>query len=239
MQSESEVTEYPDPAQMANVPTTQNPQTYDPLNPAAGTPGKRMTPEELLLQRSGKHGKATDSQRSMRLRMVAKAMLLGADEYSMADQMGVSVQQIRKDVRKVREMFAKQAAEMDIHDYIGESMMFYKNVQYTALRMAGQTKATDGVKLASLRTALTSKADSVRLLKQAGVFDAQTFTSDRQEDKSEIEKLTELTAALLGMDMEEGELTPEDKEMLDALGANNIHDHDREDDDDDEDIRLI
>lgn len=231
--------DYPDLEEVREAPTSSAPAQYDPLDPsvAEGAPSTPTSPMDILMSR-GANGtdKATKSQRDMRVRMVAKSMLRGVDEFTMAKSFNVSVGQIRKDVRYVKEQIAKQASEMDINDFLGDSMMFFKEIQFSSLRIASKTKTTDGTKLAALRTALASRADMARLMKSVGVFDALPFVSESTENKSDIEVLTDLTKAVLTMDLDNDELTDEDREFMDSLKAMEKAGIEDEEDDD---IQLI
>lgn len=225
--------DFPDLAAVEDAPTAGQPDRYDPLDPtAAEEPNEPMSPADILLSRG--EGNHTKSQRDMRIRMVARAMLRGIDEATMAKSFNVSIGQIRKDVRTVKEMIAKQASQLDINDIIGDSMMFFKDIQHTALRIASHSKTTNSVKLASLRTALASRADMVRMLNATGVFDALPFVSSAVEDKSDMELLTDLTKAVMVMDLDTDEMSEEDLEIMKSLKQSG-----EEKETDDDDLNLI
>ena len=55
-----------------------------------------------------------------------------------------------------------------------------------------------------MRTAMVAQADMMRVFKVAGVFDALPFIVSQQQEKSDIERLADLTKAAIGMADVEG-----------------------------------
>lgn len=184
--------------------TQTAPQNFDPLSPPqdGDAPNRSMTPSEILMQRA-EGGRSTASQIRLRRVMVARMMLRGIDRVKMAQTLTVSEATVDKDIRAVKEQLIKAADTLDIKEQVGISMLFYSDIKHQALRMATADGNSNAVKIAALKTALSAQADMARFFKLSGVFDVLPFIVTNKQEKSDIEKLTDLTRAVLALGNED------------------------------------
>lgn len=195
---EAEV-DIPDLEEVRDLQTPSAPDGFDPLDPTADRGNTPYTPEEILMARA-EGGRSTPTQIKMRRVMVARMMMRGIDIANMAKTLNVSESLVNKDIRAVKEAMISAADNLDIKQQVGYSMAFYRDIQYQSLRMATASGSSNAVKLAAFKTAMTAQADMARFFKLSGVFDVLPFIVNAQREKSDIERLTELTKAAMALD---------------------------------------
>lgn len=189
----------PDLGEVRDLQAPSAPDGFDPFDPTADRGNTPYTPEEILMARA-EGGRSTPTQIKMRRVMVARMMMRGIDIANMAKTLNVSESLVNKDIRAVKEAMISAADNLDIKQQVGYSMAFYRDIQYQSLRMATASGSSNAVKLAAFKTAMTAQADMARFFKLSGVFDVLPFIVNAQREKSDIERLTELTKAAMALD---------------------------------------
>lgn len=195
---EAEV-DIPDLGEVQDLQAPSAPESFDPFDPTTDRGNTPYTPEEILMARA-EGGRSTPTQIKMRRVMVARMMMRGIDIANMAKTLNVSESLVNKDIRAVKEAMISAADNLDIKQQVGYSMAFYRDIQYQSLRMATASGSSNAVKLAAFKTAMTAQADMARFFKLSGVFDVLPFIVNAQREKSDIERLTELTKAAMALD---------------------------------------
>jgi hypothetical protein len=126
-----------------------------------------------------------------------------------ARQLGVSVHTIEKDRAELKKRLRAAAKELHIDELIGNQTGFYDEVAAMAMRIASSDTPTP-MKLAALRTALTSNADKARFYQAAGVFDVLKFRrSEDGEAVSDVQELMTKTEEMLKQMMSEDSEIPD------------------------------
>ena len=158
-----------------------------------------FTPQSRLRE-VGERGGGYD--REYRLQLLHRLLMRRIPLDQIADQLGVSVQTVYRNRQDLYKRLRAAAKQLDIHDFIGDTLGFYNEVTAMALRGASSGKAPLNIRLAALRTALASKDHMVKFLSEAGVMDALKYMPDKNEDKGDLERIVEMTENLLKTDME-------------------------------------
>lgn len=203
----------------------QEPQETPVPQREAYTPQSRM---QEVGARAGAY------EREYRLQLLHRLLMRRLPLDQIAQELQCSVRTIIRDRTELYDRLRKQAAGMDANHLIGDTLGFYSEVQGMALRAASQSKTPMNIRLAALRTALSSKNDSHRFMQASGIFDVLQFKASENKASNDIDKLMEMTEKLLSSDDELADDTnigPEYLLGMDSMGLGG--------DDDDEELNEL
>lgn len=164
--------------------------------------------------------RASSYEREYRLKLIHRLLLRSIPLDQIAGQLGVSVRTVQREREELFRRLRQEAKDFELHGYIGDTMAFYQEVQAMALRAASTSKTPMNIKLAAMRTAMGARERGARFLGDAGVLDVLKFQPNKNEGSSDLEKIADMTKALLeqdaqGMDLEmpEGVLEDDEEEI--------------------------
>lgn len=186
------------------------------------TPGNRM---DAVGKRSSKY------EKEYRYKLLHRMLLRNVPLDKIADELHISVSQVRRDRAALYTRVREEAKELDINMLIGDSVGFYNEITSMALRAASLNKTPLNMRLAAMRTSLAAKNDMHRFLQASGVYDVLKYkAAEEGSSDGDISKMVKLTKMMLEMDIEgelpdEGVQIPKD-ELKDQLG------YDKEEEDD-------
>lgn len=165
--------------------------------PADFTPYNRM--QEVTTK-----SKSTAYEREYRLKLLHRMLMRNVPLDQIAKELDVSVRTVLRDRKDLYKALGKGAQGLDVNVLIGDTMAFYAEVQGMGLRAASASKAPLNMRLAAMRTALASKNDMHRFLSNVGVYDVLKFQAGEKGGNNDLEKLVNITEAILkGDDMED------------------------------------
>lgn len=141
--------------------------------------------------------------REYRLTLLHRLLLRRVPLDQIASELDVSVSTVKRDRTLLYDALKKEASSLDINSMIGETLSFYSEVTGMALRAASNSRQPMNVRLAALRTALSSKNDSHRFLNVSGVYDVLQFKQQETTATDDISALMGLTKKLLTSDAED------------------------------------
>lgn len=175
------------------------------------SPGQRMLDVSMV-------GDASYAK-EYRLMLMHKMLQRGISLDNIARQLGVSISTAQKYRVELKAMLREKARSMDINHLVGDGIAFYDELIALSLRQVSAGAREDGtggptpaIRLAAMRTALAAKADSVRFLNSAGVFDALTFRrAEEGSDLSDVQSLMQAADRIFDRLEEEPETAPEPK----------------------------
>jgi hypothetical protein len=169
------------------------PPTIDSEEEVAFTPRNRM---KDVRTRGGKY------EREYRLQLLHRMLMRRVPLDEIARELDVSTRTIMNDRQELYRRLREEAKKLDINAMIGDTMGFFAEVQGMALRAASVKKFPMNVRLAAMRTALSSRNDQHKFLQASGVFDVLRYRMSENDSKGDIDKLMDLTASLLDQDDE-------------------------------------
>ncbi|MCK5307084.1 MAG: hypothetical protein KAJ73_00600 [Zetaproteobacteria bacterium] len=132
-----------------------------------------------------------------RMRMLHRMLMRQIPLTQIADELNVSTRTIMRDRKELFTRLRDEASHIDLNNLIGDTIGFYQEVQGMSLRAASNVKTAMNIRLAAMRTALSSRNDQHRFLSAAGVFDVLAFKSGQDEDNNDIAKLMEMTKQIM------------------------------------------
>lgn len=141
--------------------------------------------------------RASNYEREYRLRLVHRMLMRNVPLDQIAAELDISVDTVMRDRKILYTRLKEEAKKLDIHKLIGDTMGFYQEVQGMSLRAASMTKLPMNMRIASMRTALSSKDSMNRFLDTVGVFDVLKFRVEDDGAGTDIQKLMAATEALL------------------------------------------
>lgn len=178
-------------------------------------------------------------QREYRFKLLHRMLLRNVPLDKIAEELNLSVSQVRRDRASLYKRVREEAKELDINHLIGDSVGFYNEVMSMALRAASLNKTPVNMKLAAMRTSLSARNDMHRFLQAAGVYDVLKFkAAEEQGSGDDISKMVKLTRMLLEMD-EDGELPEDGIQIPKELMQSDSRYSDDVDEEDDELIRVL
>jgi len=142
-------------------------------------------------------GRSAAYEREYRLQLLHRMLMRRVPLDEIARELDVSVQTILKDRQELYHRLRDEAKKLDINHLVGDTVGFYTEVQGMALRAASNAKSPLNLRLAALRTALSSKNDMHRFLAAAGVYDVLRYKATEDQSADDISKLIELTKTML------------------------------------------
>ncbi len=141
--------------------------------------------------------RASSYEREYRLKLVHRMLMRNVPLDQIAQELDISVNTVMRDRKILFQRLKEEAKKLDIHKLIGDTMGFYQEVQGMSLRAASITKLPMNMRIASMRTALSSKDSLHRFLNTVGVFDVLKFRVEDEGSGSDIQKLMAATESLL------------------------------------------
>lgn len=144
--------------------------------------------------------RATGYEREYRLKLIHRLLLRSIPLDQIAQQLNVSVSTVQRDRKELFKRLRAEAKDFELHSYMGDTMGFYQETQAMALRAASAAKVPMNIKLAALRTAMGARDRMTKFLGDAGVLDVLKFQPNKNEGTSDLEKVVDMTKALLEQD---------------------------------------
>jgi hypothetical protein len=213
----------------AIVAQAQQGQPFRP--PAEGamdfTPQNRM---KDVKKRSGKY------EKEYRLQLLHRMLMRRVPLDEIARELDVSVSTIMRDRQVLYDRLRTEAKKLDINQMVGDTMGFFSEIQGMALRAASIKKSPVNLRLAAMRTALSSRNDQHKFLEKAGVFDVLRYRMSEEDSAGDMEKLMNLTQQIIGAEDDEIHHIEELKAEFPELGLEDGLD---EEEDEHIDMRLF
>lgn len=141
--------------------------------------------------------RASAYEREYRLKLLHRMLMRQVPLDKIAAELGVSVYTVMRDRKELYARLRDEASTLNMNEIVGSTMGFYNEIQGMALRTASNAKIPMNLRLAAMRTALSSKNDSHRFLQASGVLDVLNFKSGQDEAGNDIAALIGLTEKLL------------------------------------------
>lgn len=148
--------------------------------------------------------KAGAYEAEYRLQLIHRLLLRRIPLDQIASQLGVTVRSVQRYRQDLYKRLRKEARGLDINTFIGDTFGFYGEVTAMSLRAASMGKAPLNIRLAALRTALASRDRLNKFLGDAGVLDVLKYEPERNEGKADLEKIVDMTNAILDADQNMG-----------------------------------
>lgn len=123
--------------------------------------------------------RASKYEKEYRLKLLHRLLLRGIALDVIAEQLNVSIDTVLRNRRELYHMLRQQASQLDANSLVGETIGFYAETQAMSLKMASGEKTPQNIKLAAIRTALSSRNDRHRFYQASGVFDVLQYTVRR------------------------------------------------------------
>lgn len=179
------------------------------------TPRNRM---DDVKKRGGKY------EREYRLQLLHRMLMRRVPLDEIARELDVSVTTVKNDRLELFQRLKEEAKKLDINLIIGDTMGFFAEVQGLALRTASIKQVPMNLRLAAMRTALSSRNDQNKFLQAAGVFDVLRYRMTEQDSSADLDKLMTLTEKILSGedDIEQVQEKNPDLKLLDELEEEEI-----------------
>lgn len=186
---------------------------------------EEFTPENRMREVGQRDSKY---QKEYRLQLLHRMLLRKVPLDKIAQELNLSVSQVRRDRATLYERLREEAKHLNIHELIGDSIGFYNEIMAMALRSASASKTPTNIKLAAMRTSLSARNDMHRFFQASGVYDVLRYkAAEEGMENDDIGKMMKLTKAILGMD---DDAEDEDVKALLEVGAEMGDDEDVMDD---------
>jgi len=114
-----------------------------------------------------------------------------------AKQLGVSVRTVQRDREELYRRMRDEAAAMDLNEFVGDTMSFYKEARAMTLRIATATKNPLSTRLAAMSRSMQSHKDMTIVMAQAGVFDVLKFKAKEEDSNSDLSVLIAAAEAIM------------------------------------------
>lgn len=178
-----------------------------------------FTPQGRLEQVAGRGG---SYEKEYRLSLLHRLLMRRIPLDQIAEQLGVSTRTVQRLRTELFTRLRKEAKDLDLHKFIGDTFAFYSEVQAMALRGASAAKTPLNIRLAAMRTAMSSRDHLVKFLGDAGVLDALKFEPNKEDGLGDLAKVVKGIDDLLKTDLEketgltlpEGSLPEEEDEEV-------------------------
>jgi hypothetical protein len=144
--------------------------------------------------------RASKYEKEYRLKLLHRLLLRGIALDVIAQELNVSIDTVLRNRRELYHMLRQQASQLDANSLVGETIGFYAETQAMSLKMASGEKTPQNIKLAAIRTALSSRNDRHRFYQASGVFDVLQYTSAEDSSTSDLDLLMKLTERLIESD---------------------------------------
>lgn len=136
-----------------------------------------------------------------RLKFIHQCLVRRVSKSQIAIKLGVSRSTIYRDIKELNKHLRQGAQNLDSDLLIGETISYYKEICALALRRADDSKLTDAVRFAALRTALAARNDMNRFLQATGVLDTLRYKLPVDQDgATDMERMVLMTEAMLNME---------------------------------------
>jgi hypothetical protein len=156
-------------------------------------------------------------EREYRLQLLHRMLMRRVPLDEIARELDVSVKTVQRDRLELFHRLREEAKRLDINQMIGDTMGFFAEVQGMALRAASIKKYPMNIRLAAMRTALSSRNDQHKFLHAAGVFDVLRFRMTEDDATGDLEKLMEITDKILSEEEDIKKVEDENKDVMDSL----------------------
>ena len=184
----------------------------------AGENAAELTPSNRLEQ---VQQRAPEYAKEYRLTVLARLLLRKIPLDEIADQLGISLRQIRRDKKELYSRMASQAGELDLNQYVADSIMFYDEVRGATLRLASSTKNPLPARLAAYARSMQAEKDKTQVLDAAGVLDVLAFKAKEDQGNVELQELVSLAHSAINDDdldiNDELGLDSDEEELVDLL----------------------
>lgn len=115
--------------------------------------------------------RTTSEAAKFRRMQVHRLLLRGVPRSTIAQHLGISMDNLYADVKIITGELREEMRSMDYTMYIGMSMSFYDECRNIALRLATDNKEkSNGVKMAALRTAIAAEDAKHSFFARVGLF---------------------------------------------------------------------
>lgn len=185
----------------------QSQQRFQPPQPGEQedfTPRNRM---DDVRKRGGAY------EREYRLQLLHRMLMRRVPLDEIARELDISVHTILKDRQELYTRLRDAAKKLDINQLIGDTLGFFGEIQGMALRAASLKKSPINIRLAAMRTALSSRNDQHKFLQAAGVFDVLRYRMHESDSSSDLSKLMELTESIVNSEEEDIESTAKELDL--------------------------
>jgi hypothetical protein len=148
------------------------------------------------LQQVGR--RSSEYEREYRLGLLHRLLMRNVPLDEIAAQLQISVSQVLRDRRELRERLRSVARDLNIDEMVGHNTGVYEEVVAMALRAASASRNPLPMRLAAMRTALAGQNDMHRFYQAAGVYDVLRFRRLPGADgASDIQRMLALTEELM------------------------------------------
>lgn len=143
--------------------------------------------------------RSSEYEREYRLGLLHRLLMRKVPLDEIATQLNISVSQVLRDRRELRERLRAAARELNIDEMVGHNTGVYEEVVAMSMRAASNNNAPLPMRLAALRTALAGQNDMHRFYQAAGVYDVLRFRRlPGGEGTSDIQRMLALAEELMG-----------------------------------------
>jgi hypothetical protein len=141
----------------------------------------------------------TGYQREFILMSLHRLLLRGFNNRLLARIYNVSEPMITQWKNLLKERFREEAENTEFSPFVGETLLFYRELITEAIKLSTSSSASKKEKLAAMSVALEAKKDTTKFLQMVGFFDNNRFTGHREVDSSmeNVEVMRELSRDLI------------------------------------------
>lgn len=118
----------------------------------------------------GAGNKLTEDERDSRLVLVHRYHLRGMTNKEIAEKLDISTRMVFKIKTKIKELHKRSFTNVDLNEFLGETVAFFQEVRNMSMMLAGDDKCTSKEKIAALKVASDTEMNKVRFLDYCGVF---------------------------------------------------------------------
>ena len=160
--------------------------------------------------------KGTEVGVEYRLSLIHRMLMRGVPTDEIARELGVSISTVKRDKRELRKRLQNEAQDLDTDHMIGDTMAFFNEIAAMSLRVASNSRTPYAIRLAAMRTSLSSRNDMNKFLANAGVFDVLQYKRKKNSGQDDMERIVQMTEKLLGDELNvKGDFNPSDLLNLD------------------------
>lgn len=191
--------------------SANNPEHYDGLEdgddvPAQGSDSPNESVAEMLnsldsgesedddgLTPSGRMAEVEEGSKAYakeyRLGMLARLLMRKIPLDEIAKQLNVSVRTVQRDRDELYRRMQQEAGDMDLNEYVGDTMTFFKEMRAMTLRIATSSKNPLSSRLAAASRSMQAQKDMTAVLQAAGVFDVLKFKAEADAGNKDLKDL--------------------------------------------------
>lgn len=175
-----------------------------------------LSPKERLAY---VHRTSPEYHKEYRLKLVHRMLMRNIPLDEIARQLDVSVRTLQRDRAEIYRRMRAQAGSMNLNEFVGDTVAFYKEMRALMLRIASSSETDMNKRLAAGSRAMQAQKDMAAVMNAAGVFDVLKFKAEDQDQDSELAQLLALTKDFL-----ENETGKDEEAALDILEEFNDND---------------